>query len=652
MKYSLLLLVIVIVAAEVVVAENALIAYRSTTGGGLDNPKMRTWFASGTGTWGSEFELASAGADVNWLVLKASPFIYKWVLVTLGSDGYLDAYACTSNCDLAGSWTLTSDIAFVGLGNTGVRAFDIAFETSTGDLFIVYAKEDVSPTCDLAYRLLANGDLSVTAAEVCIDDLTEAADIQDTWVAADNNPTPGSEEIVFAGFDDTNDDVSAWVWDGSTVGSQFELTPTATDTGGFEALSVKYTSDGLQGMVITGDSVIAGNVVTFYWTGAIWFDSPDFDTDAADLIDSVYWTTLKAPTLGSPFLEAVAVDSGDDLHTISWSGAAWTVTSNIDTAIDTSLTRPVDFAWNPSGGDGYAVWDTDTAGGTDLSTIFCFPDCTGATSTISSYAGAGAWLTLYQNPTSTDTVDILGIRLNSDMDIGAFYFDGATWTNYGDSAITADTGVTTFEGYSLDFQELEAPEFDLLMPKNKVNCEATVFQDNDSVVFYTCGDVASSGGMIECDVNGTNSSITYPTNATTCDIGAPNNGAFLLINNGTSNASLYATVINITIGNVTALNVTLDNYLFDAVSSPGCNGTSCNNCPAADTVGCFKDINNATSDPQTIQECDNFLSGGAVCECFSIHIDDTDLIHEIKNGAPIEFSIKKTLDNNASDPCP
>lgn len=197
---------------------------------------------------------------------------------------------------------------------------------------------------------------------------------------------------------------------------------------------------------MSGDG-LTGNIAIWYWNGNAWTDSEDFDVDTSDSLDA-QWLTVKSDPV-SDDLQAIIVDSGSDLATAYWSGSAWTVTSNIDTDVDVSFTRPADFAWNLTGSTGKLVWDTDTTA-TTLSQRTCLPSCTGST-TISSYGGAGTWIQLHTNPNSIDTVNIIGLRLNNAFDIGSFRWDGSAFTNYGDSQMTQDTTVTTFEAYSFDF---------------------------------------------------------------------------------------------------------------------------------------------------------------------------------------------------------
>lgn len=209
---------------------------------------------------------------------------------------------------------------------------------------------------------------------------------------------------------------------------------------------------------------------------------------------------------------------------------------------------------------------------------------------------------------------------------------------------------------------------DLRMPKNTILCTAQLFQDNDTAVLYTCGDVTSVGGSISCDpggnattLGGPGSSSSAATNATTCDgtndlSAIQANGAFLVCNHGAT-GELNAMVLNISIGNNSNTTIYLDNYIFNATDNdPGLGCVDdCNDCPAADISTCLKDTNPLSVIPTNVTECEFFdTSGQCVCECFSIHIEDEDDVHLLKNGDTLEFVIKKTIISttlNSSSEC-
>ena len=114
---------------------------------------------------------------------------------------------------------------------------------------------------------------------------------------------------------------------------------------------------------------------------------------------------------------------------------------------------------------------------------------------------------------------------------------------------------------------------------------------------------------------------------------------------------MNATLVNLTINGINNSNIYLDNYIFDAVSAPGCNNTNCNNCPAADTDGCYKDLDTGSGTPDTVQECDSFTTGGTLCQCISIHITDPAAVHQLRQGKTLQFSIEKLIAEPAESPC-
>jgi len=554
MKIKILLvpifLTVLFLFAQNVEASNATIAYRSNTGTNtLNSPKVREWNSTGTGSWGSEVELGTAGSPIRYAVVKYSPVSSKRIVVTLSDDGYLDAYVCFSSCNEASSWTVSNDIGKVWTTAAAQRRFDVEFETATGDAIVVYAIENTTTTCDLGYKVLPSGSSSFSGIqELCIDDSGHATDIQYTWVRLDRDPVSTSEELIVVGFDSTDSHINAWVWNGNSWGNQQELTSAATATGGGEALAVKYAADGSIGMVMGGDGT-SGNVAVFHWTGTSWVNTADFDVDTGDALDAK-WLTLKADP-ATDDLQAVAVDSGSDLATAYWNGTAWTVTSNIDQAVDSNAARPADFEWDPSGSTGKLVWDTDTTG-TTLSQRTCSPQCTSGTTTISTYAGTGAWVALYRNPTVADTVNILGARLQSTFDIGSFRWDGSSFTNYGDTVITADTTVTTFEAFSIAFQ-LNTTVPDTTPPTYSLNSTNSTMAGTPVLHSLKWTDDSALAGYIFSFDNGTGTFV---------------NDSFVIFS-GTTNWSNVTKTINSSGG------VTIRWCVYANDTSNNWNGTSC-----------------------------------------------------------------------------
>jgi len=375
------------------------------------------------------------------------------------------------------TWEVTNDIGRVWTTapTTHSKRFDVDFETSTGNAIVVYAVENTSTTCDLAYKVLPANESNFSGiAEQCIDDTTRSSDVQYTWIKAVRKPTAGSNEMIVIGFDGTDSIANAWVWNGTAWGNQRALL-TAGSTGGYGAIGAAYAADGTKGMVASGSGNV-GNVATFYWSGGAWTDSADFDINGSNNND-VRWLRLSADP-ATDDIQAVLVDSGSDLGTAYWNGSTWTVTAGIELTLDIATTRPADFAWDPSGSTGKLVWDRDTTG-TTLSQRTCSPQCTGATSTVSTYAGTGRWITMYTDPTAADSINILSARMNSANALGSFSWSGGAFANYGDTALSSGTSANTYEGSSLDFQrafDTTAPTYsNQAQSANSVPASGTVY---------------------------------------------------------------------------------------------------------------------------------------------------------------------------------
>ena len=443
----LVMLVALIFFAHMAAASDAIVAYRSNTGttpNAIYYPKIRFWNSSGSGSWGPEIELPSAGAGVLYAIPEYSPVSDKIVIVTQDEDGTLDGYVCTSDCQNASSWTHTSNIATVDSTSASDRRFDIEFESSSGDLVLVYEVYSALTDQDLGYIILPAANTSFAGLTASYIDDPENNGLFDPpivnkWISLDSDPA--SDEMVVAAFASNYNDIQAWVWDGSSWGNMKEVSTSATQTQSDEALAVAYAADGSKAMVAGADGT-TGDVNWAYWNGATWYENGSFDVDTGDTRD-VRWAEMETDP-STDDLQLVLEDNGRDLHTAYWDGSSWNVTSNVETSLDTFSTRVADFAWFPSGSSGLLVWEEDD-NGNSLSYMICSPQCDGAINTTSGYSGSGDFLTLLGNP-DDDATKVLAIRLHwapDNYDVGSFAYNGS-FINYGDSVITSQ-GKASFE---------------------------------------------------------------------------------------------------------------------------------------------------------------------------------------------------------------
>ncbi len=521
-KILFFVLLMLLIQISIVYATDAMVAYRSNTGSCTSNalncPKIRFWNSSGNGSYGSEIELATAGSPIRNLIVKHSPISNKIVIVTQSDDGNLDAFVCNSGCTSAGSWGTSNNIGNVwsSAPATHSRRFDVEFETSSGDAVLVYGVLSTNAAQDLAYKVLTHTSTNFSGlTENYINDAGVASDVQYTWVRLSRNTSSSSQDLIVVGFDSTGSDISGWVWNGTDWRNQQEISTAATSAGGLEAIGTAYAYDNSKAFIV-GPTGGAGVVNGAYWTGSWTTSNPgDITTEGND---DVVWLNIKSdPTTDD--LRIITVSNTAVFNTIVWNGTAWGTANLRDAAIDASATRSADFDWNQTSSNSFITQDTDTTG-TNISWNACSStnSCNGGTSLTDVYEGTGAWITGYANPTSTDGAKVVFLRLNSNFDIGSFYWNGMTSLSiasiglYGNSALTADATVTTFESYSMSFQKPTGTLSATLVTPTGVNSQ-TQNQTFDLTANVTC---SGSSGAICGTVNGTvryNASSSSPDTA-------------------------------------------------------------------------------------------------------------------------------------------
>lgn len=492
LKNIFCVLVFLILIANFAYAADAVIAYRSDSGNGTAYPKLRFWNSSGTGTWGPEIELPDSGSDADYVIIRSSPARNKLVVITLGGDRYLDAYACTSSCTQPASWTLTTNIGQVeNVANT--RRFDFNFEKSTGDMVLVYSVLSSDGSRDLAYKMLPDDQTNFSGlSEYYIDDTGHAGDSDYSWVELDRKKTGTSQELALVALDSTHDDVNAWIWNGSAFGNYAEISSDISKAGNpqrREALAVKYTYISGNAMAIGGYGS-SGDFNYRIWNGSVWSSVASFDSDPANGED-IEWASMKADP-SSDYLQAVLQTSASDLDTAFWNGSAWFNTTDISTSLSGSgATRPADFAWNPTGSTGLLVWGESPG---EMKWRTCSPECNGTIMTDTSFSSNTRFVVNSRNPTSDDYVKIIGVRIinSGNGEIGSYSWNGTNISNYGDSVITLSSGTQNVEiAFSLESQayyDILAPQVNLVSPANS----STILGNSVNLTFNTTDDIATA----------------------------------------------------------------------------------------------------------------------------------------------------------------
>lgn len=436
---------------------DAAIGYSSASGSGANFPKYREWTAA-TGTWTSEVELATTSSTVKTGWIEFSPISNKRVMIVLANDGNIDSYVCIAACTTAANWNVTLGIADLWTADPAdtSRPFDLAFETTSGDLILVYDKVSTTSQQELFYRVMSKGAV-VFGSESPIDTpaANAASDYFYPFIRLDSRKTTSSDEIAMIMQDDTNLDTHVMIWSGSAWGeSETISTDYAPSSLRRELIGIAYETNSGDAMAVSGNTT---NVLyQAHAAGGAWNGTGHAAGTWA--VGNLNWLSVKGNPLSSSneiFVAGLGADS--DLDSMYWSGTAWTDHSEHDASVTVASQRDVDFAWDGGTSSGILVWHTATN-----TMEFKRFNATNSFSTLGSYvytAGGGRWVVLATNPTTADATSVLGLAIDANVDASGIKWSGGNTnaTATGSADITVD-GRTGQESLGIAFQRSTASE--------------------------------------------------------------------------------------------------------------------------------------------------------------------------------------------------
>jgi len=440
---------------------DAFMAYRSNTGNLLNYPKYRLWEGD-TASWGNEVEMNTADSPVRWVrtaICPKSERALEKIVVTLSDDGYLDAYLYDGI-----SWTVTNNIASVWATAPAspIRPYDVAYETASGTALLVYDVNIADATKDLGYKIW-NG---ISWSQEYYIDFTGVAATYPvvSFIILASNPDPSSNQIAIAFNESSKDDAFAAIWNGTSWTSMTTLT-TANTISTKESIAIVYSTYYKKTVVLAGNGANSIAWKTYTQGDTNWVTQTAFDPDPDDK-QEVCFGTLKSDPSGSATHDYIMYSGVNDytdlnLVLIDVGPSTPTVTSwgEFDDDIDSNVARPCDFDWEQTGSKGLVVWGT-TAGSISYMT-FTAPSTWSSISTETMGTNTHPWIQLKHNTRNVNgDMKILGAVLEATAnDLGAIKWDGTTLTVIGASTFTADTSVSTYESFDLEFQLFGDPEF-------------------------------------------------------------------------------------------------------------------------------------------------------------------------------------------------
>ncbi|MBU4560938.1 hypothetical protein KKG20_01530, partial [bacterium] len=361
----------------------AMMAYRE---GAVDIPRYRIWTGS---SWSAEAVALDVVGDTNWAVLRSCPKRNEKVLGVLDhlSDVNVQVWNGTTE-----TWGNLLTDATTNTGTPAKRAFDIAYEQSSGDAIVVFSVDSNQPQ-----YYSWNGSAWGTVAEsaVAVGDAT--ADIE--WVGLASKP--GADEIIMV-TQDTLLDIYAQVWDGSAWGNAVNLT-TATEIADKQCFDVAYEQSRKRAMVVY--TTLDNNTPKYsMWDTIDLWVAGGSATPTATAGDDLRWVKLAA-RLGSNELLLGVSDDAYDLNVQLWYSGASETWSNATTeviggtlkSLPTLDFRCFNVAYESTSGEGMVVWSDD-----DETAEYCNWDGSswsgGSTAMSATATYSVAWVALASNP--------------------------------------------------------------------------------------------------------------------------------------------------------------------------------------------------------------------------------------------------------------
>ncbi len=332
-------------------------------GDGTTLPKYRT-YDQPSNVFSSEQNTVS-GTLVRTVVVRASPTKRELVAGYVSSTGVMQIL-CFDGSSWSNEWSAT-------VGGTGTtRRFDIAYETTSGDVMVLYSG-NVATSNELRYRTklgsagCGGGNWS---GEVNLDPVRTSGTVQWVKFASDRR---SSSNLLAATWADSNRDLSAMFWSGSSWSNEpataletsLEVASAAQDVDSFD---LEYESVSGDLLVAWGNSAgnngtngvryrtCTGGVAACTWSATL--TPPTFADDATSL-------DLAANPDTDELAFASVGNAGNDLQVGYWSGSAWTNTANLDTSCTTPVAgmKKVAVGWLVLGGVSRSIITYDDQGG-------------------------------------------------------------------------------------------------------------------------------------------------------------------------------------------------------------------------------------------------------------------------------------------------
>lgn len=298
---------------------------------GSDQPRYSIWNGS---AWGVNTAMPDIGAEANHVVLRSCPTRAEVMFVAQDASQDVNVLFFDGS-----SWGSVAQVCS-DTGETDNRAYDAAYEQTSGDGLIVYWKDSSD---QVGYRTW-NGT-SVSSENLL--SLSGATDANQLALYA----RPGTDDIILLVQNTSGGDyrLSASVWNGTTWGSWSHLN-TDIESDDTECFSLAFESLSTHALVVYVES---GDFSPHYrtWNGTSWSSQSSMPS----IGEKGKWLRLAADPTSDTILFG-ALDDDEDLNVNQWNGSSWGSNSQLEDEVGTKDRRAFDIAFENGGASALIVY--------------------------------------------------------------------------------------------------------------------------------------------------------------------------------------------------------------------------------------------------------------------------------------------------------
>ncbi len=295
---------------------------------GSNLPQFSLWDGS---SWGTPADTSSVGANPHWVVLRNCPKRNETACATL--DANEDVNVMFYNGSV---WTAATEVC-INTGQTDSRNFDMAYESRSGDLLLVYYN-DTPGQKNIKYVTYDGTTLSSAS------DLPGGGSTPHMTL----HPKPRRNEIMLLVAGSTRQ-LSAAAWNGIAWGSWTTL-ESNIETNTEESYALAYESSSGEALAVYSHMNDSSPEYRT-WDGTAW----SVESSMPDLADVAYWIRL-APDPASDEILFAALDEGSDLNVLVWDGSAWGSVLEVEDNVQYYDRRQFDLAYENGGNEALLVY--------------------------------------------------------------------------------------------------------------------------------------------------------------------------------------------------------------------------------------------------------------------------------------------------------